>query len=315
VKFKNLSEQATSFEWDFDGLGTSTDKEPSFTFPSDGDYQVILKAKNDTNSCLPAFDTIMVKIQTPLAKFDKDSFIYCVSEKNKLISANLSSGFVSDGQNAGFLWEFFPDTIPKRTKTSAILYDYKDTLTKNVILSVRNYMNCIHKDTALFIIDSIYATPKIDSGFCSKDTVKFLSNIKSRFPLVFNRWYFGDGDSATMTDNDTFHIYKSSIIPTFTTKLEAKNIYGCKNITYKLINKRNFDLTLDPVSKNLCLGKDSIIKIKSKITFPGEVKWRFAPLDTQMGKEIDRKFLALGTYNIQIQTNTGSISQRLLVNR
>lgn len=300
VMFKNLSEQATSFEWDFDGLGTSTLKEPSFTFPSDGDYQVILKAKNDTNFCNPAFDTVNVKIQTPFAKFDKDSFIFCVSETNKLITANPSSGYVNDAQNSGFLWEFFPDTVPKRTTLSTIKYDFKDTLTKRVILTVRNYMNCIHRDTALFIIDSIYASPKIDSGFCSKDTVKFLSNINSRFPLVFNRWYFGDGDSAIMTDNDTFHIYKPSIISTYTTRLEAKNMYGCKNITYKLINKRNFDLSLDAVSKNLCLGEDSIIKIKSNITFPGEVKWRFAPLDTLMGKEIDRKFLALGTYNIQI---------------
>ena len=300
VMFKNLSDQATSYEWNFAGLGTSTLKEPSFTFPSDGDYQVILKAKNDTNSCPPAFDTIKVKIQTPFAKFDKDSFVYCVSTLNKLITANTSSGYVNDGLNTGFLWEFFPDTTPKRSGASNISYNYNDTLTKSVILSVRNYMNCIHKDTALFIIDSIYSFPKIDSGFCVSDSVNFYSNVYSRFPLTMMRWDFGDGANAFLTDNDTFHYYTNPAITTYTTTFTARNTYGCRNDFSKVIKTKIFDLTLDPLSKNLCLGKDSIVNLKSNLTFPGSVKWRFAPLDTIVGKNVNRKFLALGTYNIQI---------------
>jgi hypothetical protein len=45
--FKNLSEQATSFEWDLTDWEQYI-KEPSFTFPSDGDYQVIYKSKRMT---------------------------------------------------------------------------------------------------------------------------------------------------------------------------------------------------------------------------------------------------------------------------
>lgn len=300
VNFKNLSEQATSYEWDFAGLGISSAKDTSFTFPSDGDYQVILKAKNDTNSCPPAFDTIQVKIQTPHAKFDNDTFVYCVSNPNKVITANSSSGYINDNLNTGFLWDFYPESIPKRSENPFIKYIHNDTLTKTVILTVRNFMNCTHKDTALLIIDSVYSFPEIDTGFCVLDSVNFYSNVVSRFPITMMRWFFGDGTNTFLTDNDTFHYYTNPSITTYNTTFTAKNIYGCGNVFSKTIKTKNLELTLDAVFNNLCLGKDSLVFLKSNLTYPGKVKWTFGPQDTFIGKEINKKFSALGTYNIQI---------------
>ena len=44
VNFTDLSSNATSWSWDFDGLGTSNDQNPSFGFPAPGIYDVILDA-------------------------------------------------------------------------------------------------------------------------------------------------------------------------------------------------------------------------------------------------------------------------------
>jgi gliding motility-associated-like protein len=52
ISFFNTSANATSYSWDFDGLGTSTEVNPIFTFPSaePGTYEICLTATND-NGC------------------------------------------------------------------------------------------------------------------------------------------------------------------------------------------------------------------------------------------------------------------------
>ena len=45
--FTNASVQANSYAWDFDGLGTSTDQNPSFNFPGSGTYEVCLTVDGD----------------------------------------------------------------------------------------------------------------------------------------------------------------------------------------------------------------------------------------------------------------------------
>lgn len=47
--FSNTSKSATSFEWNFAELGTSTDSEPQFEFPAEGVYSVTLVARDNLN--------------------------------------------------------------------------------------------------------------------------------------------------------------------------------------------------------------------------------------------------------------------------
>lgn len=45
IKFTNASNESTNYAWDFAGLGTSTEKDPTFTFDAgEGDYEVTLTA-------------------------------------------------------------------------------------------------------------------------------------------------------------------------------------------------------------------------------------------------------------------------------
>ena len=45
--FTQMTSVANSYAWDFDGLGTSTDADPSFTFPGSGTYEVCLTIDGD----------------------------------------------------------------------------------------------------------------------------------------------------------------------------------------------------------------------------------------------------------------------------
>jgi PKD repeat protein len=78
VTFTNFSQHASSYEWDFgDGIGTSTDENPTYTFNDGGTYTVKLKATNETGS---AEHTKDVTVISPVAEnliqngeFDDDS--------------------------------------------------------------------------------------------------------------------------------------------------------------------------------------------------------------------------------------------------
>ncbi len=46
IKFGNLSFESITYAWDFGGLGTSTEQDPSFTFPGEGTFPVTLTASD-----------------------------------------------------------------------------------------------------------------------------------------------------------------------------------------------------------------------------------------------------------------------------
>src|SRR5690554_2063306 len=66
VDFENLSYLNHMNEWDFDGLGQSTDTNPSFLFPlgNEGDYVVGLKVTSEKGCVDSTYQTISIKDQT-----------------------------------------------------------------------------------------------------------------------------------------------------------------------------------------------------------------------------------------------------------
>jgi PKD repeat protein len=74
VNFTNTSTDANCYAWDFDGLGTSAEENPSFTFPAEGTYSVTLSTC-DTALCQDSV-TLDVDVSLP----DLGMFTYEVSD-------------------------------------------------------------------------------------------------------------------------------------------------------------------------------------------------------------------------------------------
>ncbi len=66
--FSNTSINASSFEWDFGGQGTTNDESPTFTFSTPGVYEVNLIASNPTTGCDDSF-SISVSVESVAAQF------------------------------------------------------------------------------------------------------------------------------------------------------------------------------------------------------------------------------------------------------
>lgn len=98
VAFTNFSQHATSYAWDFgDGIGTSNDESPTYTFGDGGTYTVKLTATNETGSAEHEKEITVINTLLPAADFS-----FQVSNEN-----TLEVSFTSNSPNAtGFEWDF-----------------------------------------------------------------------------------------------------------------------------------------------------------------------------------------------------------------
>jgi PKD repeat protein len=160
VTFTNFSQHATSYLWDFgDGIGTSTDENPTYTFGDEGTYIVKLKATNETGSAEHTKEVAVVNTLKPVADFS-----FQVSGEN-----TLEVSFTSNSPDAtGFEWDFGDDT---GTSTEANpTYIYPDGGTYSVKLVVTNQHGSSEITKAVTVV-SPTAVNMIENGGFDDDSV------------------------------------------------------------------------------------------------------------------------------------------------
>jgi len=79
VSFTNNSTDADTYQWDFDGLGSSGDESPVFTFPTDGIYEVCLSALSD---CGTGQFCSQVSVSSIVTSVRADEAVYLTAHPN-----------------------------------------------------------------------------------------------------------------------------------------------------------------------------------------------------------------------------------------
>jgi gliding motility-associated-like protein len=304
VEFINKSQEANSYLWQFGDGSTSTDTNPKHTYVKDSIYNVRLIAYHASNGCPADTYSLPVQIQTPLAKFDKDTYFFCHTDISQMIRARNSKGYIRDNQNTGFIWEFEQGRGPTRTFRDSLDYDVHTRIQDLAFVSVRNFMNCVSSDTAVIFVDELKLnyTIKPDT-ICNGDTVKYNGIMTSLLPISMQRWKFGDGDSANKLD--TFHLYHFSMKTAlfYENTFNAETVKGCKLQTTKTLIVKKLNLTLEPYSANLCLQSSTVpVNISAKVdsAYPSAFRWQKPDNTIQYGKTINYIFSNTGSYNFHI---------------
>ena len=304
VKFINNSQNADSFSWSFGDGQTSKDTNPTHFYTKDSIYRVQLITYQAGAGCPADTFSQFVQIQTPLAKFSKDTYYFCHNDTIQIIDANNSKGFVNDGINSGFLWDFNQGRGPTRTFDNFSNYDVHTKVFDTAVLSVRNFMNCIHKDTAIIYVDRIDLNYSVKPDtICNGDTVKYRGIIHSLLPLSKEYWKFGDNTIANKLD--TFHIFRFSMRTSFQflDTFFAENNKGCKLNVSKTSIVKKLNLTLEPYSANLCLQNSTVpVQISSKVdsNYPSRIQWQCPDNTTRIGKTINYNFTTTGNYDFHL---------------
>jgi gliding motility-associated-like protein len=221
IQFENNSFGGTNYLWDFgvpgDPNASSTQFEPTYTFPSEGTFVVTLYL-NPGWPCSDSSTQTFVVYEGINVKFDP-------SEPQCIVGNSFD--FVGEGDyeaGATFLWDFGNNAVPAQATTesiSGVTYDSPGTYP--ISLTV-NFNNCqeSHLDTL-----EVHMQPVIDfyfdsSLFCAPDIVQFLDSSLASSDLVY-LWDFGDG--GTSNDANPIHNYSEPGI--YDVSLEISTDEGC----------------------------------------------------------------------------------------
>lgn len=232
VDFENNSYGGSNYEWDFgvenDPNSTSTDFEPSYTFPSEGTYEVTLylnpgwPCSDSSVEIFTVYEGLNISYEPPEPQ--------CINEN--------SFDFVGEGDygsGATFLWEFGNNANPNESTTESVNNVEFDSPGIYPVSYTVQWNTC--EETYEDSIE-VHEQPQVDFGvlpdlFCAPDWVEFIDSSQTSSDLDYF-WDFGDGTNSTA--KNPVHLYDQPGV--YDISLEIKTKEGCIDTLF--INKPQF---------------------------------------------------------------------------
>lgn len=221
VNFLDASEGADSLVWDFgDGVVNNQNiTNPIHTYTNSGTYNISLTAYNYRSKCSNVMP-LTITIAKPIANFTVTSNSGCYP---------FTPSFTSTSQSANtYYWNFGDlSTLADTSLINNPLYTYNNPGTNTVSLIIKDVNGC--KDSVKKQIQSLGPVPYFYSNIltgCRPLPVKFLDTTISSSPLLHWTWNFGDGTSATTTNNDSIlHVYTTP--GNYNVLMTVEDMNGC----------------------------------------------------------------------------------------
>jgi|GEM_PF-1792609 len=218
-----------NFNWNFDGLGTSTNLNPTFTFPSDGLYNVTLTVTSTNPNGFPIdckFSLpVIVPVQVPEA-YDVDADISNTVLSTCALDPVDFAALINTGTPNQYSWDMGDGN--GLISDSSFTYQFNDVGTYTVELTVEDLASCNQTDvsTVTITVDGVVEaiqplfTNDLPSN-CQDLTVNF-SNVTTLVEDLseYNlSWDFGDGN--TSTDFSPSHTYANQGTYNITLSIEG----------------------------------------------------------------------------------------------
>jgi PKD repeat protein len=283
VNFKDLSYGGANISWNFGDGGTSSDSSPVHTFSTPGAYKV---RQFVNNNC--SYDTSSVIIYV----YPKPRFTIGKVAGN--ICVNQPVQFVSNLQDSGYIvWHFGDGDSsiaynPTHAYSSAGKKIFTATLTSNF-----NTCKSIQKDSLI-----VQAIPIVS---IVADTNRGCLNRYFNLSAISNgnhyyAWDFGDSNFAVTKDVP----YKFNKPGTYTLKLVATSILGCKDSAYKQIEVYPIPTALfDYTPKDTCSGP-VWVNFTNQSKGANSYAWDFGNGNTSNVTNPRSYYAGIGKYKIQL---------------
>lgn len=222
VKFSlnvvNGNRPVISYQWDFGDGTTSTEKEPSHTFISEGIKTVSLSVKNDVACVSNVYQLPINILKQPQASFSISN-TSCSQTATQFTDQSVLNNNVPI-----YLWDF-GDGSTSTEKNPSHIYQKNGNYTIKLILKTE--ANC---ESTFQLSKIIFDSPQADfedPNACARDNIIFKA-INTSSDIVTYQWDFGDGKSAT-GKNTPPHQFATP---------------GTYIVTLKVISSNNCDLTV-----------------------------------------------------------------------
>lgn len=220
--------------WNFAGLGSSTEKNPKFYYPSPSIYNTLLKVTN-SHGCTDTITYQTIVNPSPVADFRADSA--CVGTNT--IFTNLST-VSSPNILTNYSWNYGDETQSIQVSQPHLYADYGEY---EVQLAIRSSNQCV--DTVVNRV-RVFANPEVDFTIsntqCVGKSIQFtdVSTTPDGSALTSWKWFFA-GQGASILQNPSFTFNAQG---NYTIQLTAKTAQGCSGSQF-----RSIAVTSPPVVK------------------------------------------------------------------
>jgi PKD repeat protein/subtilisin-like proprotein convertase family protein len=211
VNFTNLSENSTTYNWDFGDGNTSTQENPTHTYAESGNYTVTLTASNNCGSITMTQEVSI--LTAPIAGFEFTPGQGCIP---------LTIAFTSTavGQVDNYLWTFEGgDPATSAEANPIVIFNNPGTYSATLEVSNASGTDLISQSQI------IEALPLPIPSFTTSIDGLVLSIINSSQYADTYSWNFGDGN--TSNEADPIHSYEED--GNYIVSLTVEN--GCASFT------------------------------------------------------------------------------------
>ncbi|MVT07838.1 PKD domain-containing protein [Chitinophaga sp. ysch24] len=230
----NSTGSPVSWQWNLGNGFTSTEKSPSASYTSPGNYKVTLTVKNAAGNTSTAEKTVTVW-ENPKPDFTASPAKGCVPFNVTFTDrSNPVNGTIT-----AYSWDFGDGTIGSGNSP---VHTYTNALSPTVTLTVTNSNGCTASKQISNIVEaaaSLTANFNVSDKFlCTAPGVLTVTNTSTGPGNLTYKWDFGDGGTATSADPGP-HNYTAKGI--YKVKLTVTSDKGCTATkTSEDINVANF---------------------------------------------------------------------------
>lgn len=236
------------WSWNFgDGTGTSTDRNPVYTYALPGIYQVTLTIRDQRGSTAVATRSVVV-YRPPQANFDFG--IVCAGEATRF--TDMSTGFISPV--VSWQWDFGDGS--GSASVASPVYTFGGAGTYVVRLRVTDANGCRHEITKPVLVRQLPTARFVYSRTCVGNQTSFsdISTGGNGSRIVSWRWDLGDGSTVITTQNPQ-HLYAAAGV--YQVRLTVTDQNNCTHSIVQPVEVRSLPVPAMTVSPNTCLGEQT----------------------------------------------------------
>lgn len=260
IVFNNTSnhiiDSLSAYNWDFDGLGSSTLRNPTFTFPNGGNYNVTLTVTTSSGCSQSITNNITVNA-TPIAKFGATSL--CEG-----LVAQFIDSTTTFAQPVSYVWNFGDNTPNSTESNPSHIYETQGTFI--VQLTVTSEANCISTTSRPVIISPApIANFRIGSGGFVDVPTQFVdsSSLNTQNIVAYN-WNFADplGGGADVSDQAS-PLYTYRAAGNYRVRYIITTNSGCTDTIFKdiIVSQACPEINLSGTENTVAINEPLVVRV------------------------------------------------------
>jgi gliding motility-associated-like protein len=212
VTFNNLTENGMSFMWFFDFPGTtltSTEENPTFTYPSEGKYTVRLEVVLNIDGCTAVTERIVSVSSVPLEADFTAAFESCTNA-NTLILTDTSVDPSGISCTDVATWTVTTNSGTNVFSGSPVIVDIGDSQTISITLEVISSSGCVSQVSRTLNVSDIFPSGAFTSKLISCTANGFLIELENTSTgLTGNNvttWTIDDNGNVTVLNGNPVQV-------------------------------------------------------------------------------------------------------------